>query len=112
MFSPRIAVAQRSLTDGHDRIQEGEDMPENLDFTQIYSPRAHEPAVYSCDSPEELCPFCTTGNGALLKCERCKKYKVHRDQWLEDWDDPHVTKEEAEDICLECLELLRTERRA
>ena len=86
-------------------------MPENLDFTLIYHPPAHEPAVFSCDSPEEFCPFCTSGYGPLRSCERCSKYKVHRVEWLEDWDDPFVTREEAEDTCAECIEALREERR-
>jgi hypothetical protein len=48
---------EESLTDGHDRLipteNEHDLMPENVDFTKIYQPRPHEPAVYSCDSPEE-----------------------------------------------------------
>lgn len=85
-------------------------MPANLDFTQIYSPRAHEPAVYSCDSPEEFCVFCTTGNGALLKCKRCGKHNVTDLPDLADWDDPAVTRQEAEEHCAECLDSLRAQR--
>jgi hypothetical protein len=85
-----------ALTDGCDRcLPEEEDMPENLDFTPTYRPRAHEPAVYSCDVPEEFCPFCTAGDGALLKCRRCGEYKVPPVD-LDDWDDPAVTRHEAE----------------
>ena len=58
-------------TDGHDRIEPGQiGMPENLDFTQIYGPRAHEAAIFSCDSPEEFCPILHEGRGALLQCAR------------------------------------------
>ncbi len=102
-----------SFTDGHGRLVPGEeDMPENLDFAQIYSPRAHEPAVYCCDSPEEFCPFCSTGYGAFCGCERCGKYNVPYAQDLDDWDDPLVTRKEAEEACAECLDSLRAERRS
>jgi hypothetical protein len=98
-------------TDGHDRIEPGQiGMPENLDFTQIYGPRAHEAAVFSCDSPEEFSPFCTTGEGALLQCARCEKYNVRRGEMLGDWNDDVITKEEAEEHCGACLDDLRIER--
>lgn len=98
-------------TDGHDRIEPGQiGMPENLDFTQIYGPRAHEAAIYSCDTPEEFCPFCTTGEGALLQCPRCRKYNVPRGEMMGDWNDDVITQEEAEEHCAACVEALRTER--
>jgi hypothetical protein len=99
-----------SLAEGHDRFSAGDDVPEHPHFTQIYGPRAHEPVVYSCDSPEEFCVFCTTGNGALLQCRRCGRYNIPRIQDLDDWDDPAVTREEAEEHCAECLECLRAQR--
>jgi len=100
-----------NLTAGHDRIDADDELPANLDFTQIYGPRSHEPAVYSCDSPEEFCPFCTTGCGALAQCQQCGKFKVQDQGWLEDWNDPLITKEEAQNTCGECLEGMRERRK-
>ena len=99
-----------TLAEGHDRFSPGDDVPENPHFTQIYGPRAHEPAIYSCDSPEEFCLFCTTGNGALLQCRSCGRYNIPGVQDLDDWHDPAVTRVEAEEHCAECLEGLRSAR--
>lgn len=54
----------------------------------LCAPRADELAVYSCDSPEKLCPFCATGNGAYMQCERSEHYRVPRNHPLDDSDDP------------------------
>jgi hypothetical protein len=98
------------MTAGWDKVLPGEDLPENLDFTIIYRPRACEPAVFSCDTPEELCPFCSIGRGALLECRGCGRYNVHCNPGFAGWDDPLVEEEEALENCSACLAQLRTER--
>jgi hypothetical protein len=98
------------MTAGWDKVLHDEDLPENLDFTMIYRPRAFEPAVYSCDTPEELCPFCSIGLGALLECSGCGKYNVDCHPRFGDWDDPLITEKEALEHCSACLTQLRMER--
>lgn len=98
-----------AVAEGWDAF-DADEVPLNPDFSKIYEPRAHEPAVYSCDSPEELCPFCSGGLGAFMECQRCTKYRVPRERCLDDWNDPLITQEEAETTCATCMDELRTER--
>ncbi|HEX3249671.1 MAG TPA: DUF4365 domain-containing protein [Pyrinomonadaceae bacterium] len=97
-------------TEGCDRLLPGDDMPVNCMFTRIYSPQAHEPAVYSSESPEYSCPFCMTGRGALAQCVTCQEYRIPRGAEYFEWDDPLVTQDEAENHCAECLDELRRSR--
>ncbi len=95
------------ITDGWDRFLPGDNTPENCMFTLIYSPLPHQPEVFSCDAPEDFCPFCMTGRGALAQCIGCLHYKIPREQELYAWDDPLVTESEAEERCAECVDELR-----
>ena len=75
------------------------------EFIKIYEPNAWEPAVYSCDAPEMLCPICSNGQGALEKCKNCGRYNVFPDdEYHEDGDNPLINQDEAKHICLECFE--------
>jgi hypothetical protein len=79
------------------------------EFFKIYEPSPHEPPVYDCEVPEEFCPVCTSGKGALKQCKNCGRYAVLPldDEFYEDWDDPLVSRDEATQLCDECLEELR-----
>ena len=83
------------------------------EFPKIYGPYPHEPAVYDCEAPEEFCPVCTSGKGALEQCKNCGRYAVLPldDEFYEDWDDPLVSGDEAKQLCYECLEELREQRK-
>jgi len=85
------------------------DIPFNCEFTRIYQPWGHQPAVYSCDAPEEHCPVCLSNRGMLAPCTECGRYQYPFAD-LGDWDDPLISREEAQQLCSDCLEIVRVRR--
>jgi hypothetical protein len=103
---------EESGTAGWDTSIEGDDIPLNCFFTKIYEPFGHQPAVYSCDAPEEYCPFCTSDRGPLKECKECGKYQYpYNEGEFGEWDDPLITLDEVKILCSDCLENLRECRR-
>lgn len=103
---------EESETAGWDTFLEGDDIPLNCFFTKIYEPFGHQPAVYSCDAPEEYYPFCTTDRGPLKECKECGKYRYPYDEGeFGEWNDPLITLDEVKVLCSDCLENLRERRR-
>ena len=76
------------------------------EFLKIYEPSGYEPAVYDCDAPEEFCPVCLSGEGALRYCKNCGRYAVYPLDDIEDeeWDNHLITLNEAKQLCHECFE--------
>jgi len=99
------ALAQCVACDNYFWIDEGAAI--DWEFFKCYEPQEYEPAVYSCDAPEEFCPICMSGEGALGKCKNCGRYAVPlSDEIYENWNNQLISRDEAKELCWECFEEL------